>query len=129
MGFDARWGVLGACCLGAPHFRERIWIVAHTPGKRRRKRDATEREAESWRATLVARHAAHAPRFGGGSRRRSWSGGEEPAVARVDDWWPVDLLSGVDDGMAYRVDRVAATGNGQVPGVAALAWDALSHGR
>ena len=196
MGFDARWGVLGACCLGAPHYRERMWIVAHATGKRRGKRDAKEREAEQWRATLVDRHAAHAPRFGGGSRRnetvgdepsltmpfgrdagsnasdtndgrqrelavngevawspgsrsaddqnpadadcttvrlqqgrRSWSGWEEPAVARVDDWWPVDLISGVDDGMAHRVDRVAATGNGQVPGVAALAWEALSHGR
>ena len=28
MGFDARWGVLGAVDAGAPHRRERIWIVA-----------------------------------------------------------------------------------------------------
>ena len=28
MGFDARWGVLGAADVGAPHLRERIWIVA-----------------------------------------------------------------------------------------------------
>ena len=27
LGFDARWGVLGAADLGAPHKRERIWIV------------------------------------------------------------------------------------------------------
>jgi DNA (cytosine-5)-methyltransferase 1 len=27
MGFDARWGVLGAVHAGAPHKRERIWIV------------------------------------------------------------------------------------------------------
>jgi hypothetical protein len=27
--------------------------------------------------------------------------------------------------MANRVDRVAATGNGQVPGVARLAWETL----
>ena len=29
MGHDARWGVLGAVHAGAPHKRERIWIVAH----------------------------------------------------------------------------------------------------
>ena len=28
MGYDARWGVLGAIDAGAPHKRERIWIVA-----------------------------------------------------------------------------------------------------
>lgn len=28
MGFDARWGVLGADDCGAPHQRKRIWIVA-----------------------------------------------------------------------------------------------------
>lgn len=31
MGFDAEWGVLGAIDAGAPHIRERIWIVAHNP--------------------------------------------------------------------------------------------------
>lgn len=28
LGYDARWGVLGAVDAGAPHKRERIWIVA-----------------------------------------------------------------------------------------------------
>jgi len=29
MGFDAEWGVLSAADVGAPHLRERCWIVAH----------------------------------------------------------------------------------------------------
>lgn len=29
MGFDARWGIVSAADVGAPHLRERIWIVAH----------------------------------------------------------------------------------------------------
>jgi len=28
LGYDAEWGVLGASTVGAPHRRERIWIVA-----------------------------------------------------------------------------------------------------
>jgi DNA (cytosine-5)-methyltransferase 1 len=30
MGYDARWGVLGADDTGAPHRRKRIWILAYT---------------------------------------------------------------------------------------------------
>lgn len=35
LGFDARWGVLGAGDLGAPQERKRIWIVADAQGERR----------------------------------------------------------------------------------------------
>ena len=33
LGFDARWGVLGADDCGAPHRRKRIWILANATGK------------------------------------------------------------------------------------------------
>ena len=36
MGFDARWGVVGAADVGAPHRRERCWIVAHAECTERR---------------------------------------------------------------------------------------------
>jgi DNA (cytosine-5)-methyltransferase 1 len=32
LGYDARWGVLGADDAGAPHRRDRIWIVADASG-------------------------------------------------------------------------------------------------
>jgi DNA (cytosine-5)-methyltransferase 1 len=32
MGFDAKWGVLGAADVGAPHQRDRIWILANANG-------------------------------------------------------------------------------------------------
>lgn len=34
MGYDARWGVVGAHHAGAPHRRDRCWIVAHANGIR-----------------------------------------------------------------------------------------------
>ena len=34
MGFDVRWGVIGAVDVGAPHRRERCWIVANACGER-----------------------------------------------------------------------------------------------
>lgn len=33
LGFDARWGVVGAHHAGAPHRRDRMWIVAHSIGE------------------------------------------------------------------------------------------------
>ena len=41
-------------------------------------------------------------------------------------WWEVESRLGrVTDVVAHRVDRLRAIGNGQVPAVAALAWDVL----
>ena len=32
-GYDVRWRVLSAAEVGAPHKRDRVWIVAHTPSQ------------------------------------------------------------------------------------------------
>lgn len=34
MGYDATWGVWGACDVGAPHQRERLFLVAHLSSER-----------------------------------------------------------------------------------------------
>ncbi len=52
LGFDAEWGVLGADDAGAPHRRERIWIVAYPDsgnaerGQGERSRVWTEKESQ-----------------------------------------------------------------------------------
>ena len=33
LGYDAEWGVLGAADVGAPHQRDRMWIVAYAAGE------------------------------------------------------------------------------------------------
>lgn len=46
---------------------------------------------------------------------------------RGSDWWPVEpRMDRVAHGMADRVDRLKAIGNGQVPAVAKLAWEILA---
>lgn len=39
LGFDAEWGVLGAADVGAPHKRDRIWIIANARIDRRGERE------------------------------------------------------------------------------------------
>lgn len=60
------------------------------------------------------------------SRRGGRENGQGAPVAGITDWWSVPRFAGVDDGVANRLDRVKATGNGQVAGVAALVWSALT---
>lgn len=100
LGYDAEWGVLGACDTAAPHKRERIWVLAS---------DATG-ERLDWRDGEL-----HEPPQ---MVVQSWAG-ESPEHAAT-------RLLGVDDGLANRVDRLRRCGNGQVPAVAALAFKLLS---
>lgn len=63
LGYDAEWSVLSACAVGAPHTRERVFIVAYpngTGGERRRQcpgsaaqsRQNTESIRASWAAQV-----------------------------------------------------------------------------
>jgi DNA (cytosine-5)-methyltransferase 1 len=124
MGYDAAWGVLGGPAVGAPHRRNRMWIVAadaHMPGERDVAQHAALAGAPSVdRAPRPSRVTAHAH----GARVRLY-GQREAAIRREDLWWPMSVIEGVDDGLAHRVDRVRATGNGQIPAVAAVAFNGL----
>ena len=96
LGFNARWGVVSAADVGAPHQRDRIWILANSDSSQRERNKCTERAS--------TQHAD----FGGSSWWFS-----EPDVGRVAN------------GVAARVDRLKAIKNGQVPAVAATAWNLL----
>jgi DNA (cytosine-5)-methyltransferase 1 len=118
MGFDARWGVLGAAHLGAPHVRERMWIVANSSEDRRlcggMVRDINQQKGERrnspfWSAYRIRTQIRQANK-------------------RIPEQWLSEpSTDGMADGVAYQVDRLAATGNGQVPRVAATAWRLLTE--
>lgn len=127
LGFDACWGVLGAHHVGAPHKRHRMWIVAANPDRRRER--AQPEHAEVAGASQAGEAAAHpdSERSERRSPSRRWQLGEgRGSTTDENTWWRVHRFEGVDDGVADRVERVRATGNGQVPAVAALAWEVLS---
>ena len=109
LGYDARWGVLGAVDAGAPHKRDRIWIVADSNGaglEGRKHRAGAD--AQGWQEP-------HGPV------------GERGGMADAGEWWATEPdLGRVAHGVAARVDRLKAIGNGQVPAVAALAWEMLT---
>ena len=143
MGFDAEWGIVSAADVGAPHRRDRIWILAtNTNGKRRNKWgcDRQERrilhdnqwdaskskpERQRWVSGFRALSENVADTNSAQRQRGSLSSGVRAQDTDISGrgWWKVEPNVGrVVDGVAARVDRLKAIGNGQVPAVAATAW-------
>ena len=132
MGFDARWGVLGAADVGANHQRDRIWIVARnlanpmcnrlqgigSDGSATRPlglcgREGSDQEQDVQLADTENSEEEHDHR--GSQTDGGWQ------------WWATEPDVGrVANGVAARVDRLKAIGNGQVPLCAARAWEVLS---
>jgi DNA (cytosine-5)-methyltransferase 1 len=143
MGFDARWGVLGAADIGAPHQRDRIWIVGRkmadskkllSNGSNDNTRISLEQKKKSkLRDSSWSQKMAYSnlPQF----KRKGQSIGVQASITwawdscfdrQEQDWWDIEPNVGrVADGVAARVDRLKAIGNGQVPLCAATAWELL----
>jgi len=111
MGYVGRVGVLGAGDIGANHERKRMWIVAVSKGQREWIGNAADTDSTPLRKQ---------------QRGRCGEEGKSSTEFGITDWWCLPRFAGVDDGMADRLERVKATGNGQVPGVAALVWSVLT---
>ena len=133
MGFDARWGVLGAADIGAKHQRDRIWIVAHA------QRKGLEGQSDSGEQEVARSGSGGALAYtkDKGDVWRDWQLGfaqqeHDSGRGSTDgsrEWWSVEPNVGrVAHGVACRVDRLKAIGNGQVPLCAATAWRVLNEG-
>lgn len=195
-GYDCRWRILSAAEMGAPHLRNRVWIVAYTQdnGQSLHNRESNDKRQKQtgtgeWRGLQPepsescantarqgsATHSASAgcktewdtpaqqtenvgfgtqttdttQQFSNGRCHNSGVSLERESVSQLGNdnrkkfspWGenagsieslrnrtdvPKPLICGMDDGMAYRVDRLKAIGNGQVPAVVAAAWQLLT---
>jgi len=192
MGFDARWGVLGAADVGANHQRDRIWIVAKWHGQFSHAQHNRIRRWEQQQKSLKKTYGKMANTSdqglwscgrgdGGQSDRENRTRCDNQIGSRADvefaqigkpqdlekeisdtaslrqqgqgqheqlsssktssdrqanfikpigssDFWTTEPNVGrVVDGLASRMDRLKAIGNGQVPLCAATAWRILSE--
>lgn len=138
MGFDARWGVVSAADVGAPHRRERIWILANSNMRQRNGSELalrTGRNAADDGCKDVADSASIGQQ---GSRECIYAGNSEADrkrqagndfdVRQLREWPAEPGLGRVVNGMAHRTHRLKAIGNGQVSRVAATALSLL-HGK
>ena len=108
IGFDAEWHCIQAAAIGAPHERDRAWIIAYPAadgcGSGRAGRLA---DGLSW--------IPNAPRWNPADTNR------QPKIGPAISWsqhsaWPDEpALLGVANGVPNRMDRVGVLGNAVVP--------------
>lgn len=135
LGFDAEWSLVRASDVGAPHRRERLFVVAYSDNARQRASGwsvCDERDNAGGGGSSVA--YPHGEGLEGwGVRLGLGYSGKWPTwpPGPAGDWshvrpelWPARPQSdfrGVDDGIPTRVDRLRALGNAVVPQQAAHA--------
>jgi DNA (cytosine-5)-methyltransferase 1 len=110
VGYGCEWHCIPAAYAGAPHLRDRIFIVAHADD---------------------AGLQGHA-RYGDGIRRSLAPGpataGRIPPGGDAEGWWLREPgLDRVVDGIPARVDRTKAIGNAIVPQIAAGIFRAIEE--
>ena len=155
IGYDCKWLVMGAADVGANHQRDRIWIVAKQMGNtdndgyiapkisssvaqgsnssQTRQKQASQLEGSNKQYAELA-YTSDKRLQGHGDKRINDTSIEQKRLPwfGVDggssNWWATEPNVGrVAHGVAARVDRLKAIGNGQVPLCAATAWETLTR--
>jgi DNA (cytosine-5)-methyltransferase 1 len=128
LGYDAEWDCVPAAFVGAPHIRNRVWIVAYPSRPGLAQRESQPRNDGAERAP--AQRGGHGPRDVADSERDGLERPRQSAVARQrapilrrrppePGWWATEPGVGrVAHGIPNRVDRLRGLGNAVVPQVA-----------
>jgi DNA (cytosine-5)-methyltransferase 1 len=162
MGYDCQWCIVSASDCGAPHQRDRFWLVGYTNDYGQTAAEISELEGSGQQYEAVAdtkckRLPARRDNTGepevsesvdsckeladttSQRQQGSWQSwfSCDPAEKREGEtdqswaervghiWGAQSPVGRVADGVAARVDRLKAIGNGQVPVVAATAFNIL----
>lgn len=130
LGYDAEWDCIPASAVGAPHRRDRVWLVAYPGGERleeqrasvavQAQESAVERGGDLADPEGVPQREpsdeTHSVAVGGEAWNEPVNGGEHGGGS---GWWEVEpALDRVVDGFPGRVDQLAALGNALVPQIA-----------
>jgi DNA (cytosine-5)-methyltransferase 1 len=121
LGYDAEWDCLPASAFGAPHQRDRLWLVGypHDDGEPTFPIDdeAPGLPAMGY-APGLSRDATPAPRPREHSRPALTAGGSG-GIGGGQSWWsPESRVDRVADGLPDQLDRVRSLGNALVPQIA-----------
>lgn len=135
IGYDCRWVTIGADSVGLNHKRRRLWLYASDANSERLERYAgnephsqgRERPTGSPTDAAFLSCAFCGYIFDERCGRYGCSNCEAKGPGSNFDYGTGVLprIAGMGHGLANRVERIKAIGNGQVPAVAALAWRLL----
>ena len=137
IGYDAEWHCIPASAIGAPHRRDRVWIVAYPASKQDRRlqsigfqphigtgskstdvADTNRQPSEQASESTITKQAERDARLG-------FTGHGWAPVPR-SDWWAIEPAVGrVADGISDRVHRLKQLGNSIVPQIAEFIGNSL----
>ena len=128
LGYDLRWTVISASSVGAPHKRERWFLLAHSNNNRRRKQiqqvcELRSKEPTNIRSNGEVQLMADSMREGlegqpktEGSRGSRQLQTSHESLSLNREWWATEPNVGrVANGVQNRVDRIKCLGNSVVP--------------
>ena len=122
LGYDAEWSTISACALGAPHTRDRLFIIAYSPeiGWKWPSRDTHGcdgvRAVAQWKASPSS------------SKWRDVEHWIKSSVETGGGIIPTAERGGMADGVPSRLERVGGCGNAIVPQVAQLIGEIITKG-
>jgi DNA (cytosine-5)-methyltransferase 1 len=130
--YDALWNCITASAVGAPHHRDRLWILAYAndgAGAPKRGQHAFAPQARAFGETYGAGSDVHAEREEPVRGPREVAGLDASSIAAADaqeydvdtfteNWWAEPGVRRVVDGLPHRLDRLKCLGNSIVPQVA-----------
>lgn len=122
IGYDAEWHCISAAHIGAPHRRDRIWIVAYPSSQRRQgicpeiSAGQGEETGEGMQGQGVekANFAGHLRQGHGSPLARQIEISDAIELAGRKQWSAESRPIGVVDGVPYRLDRLRCCGNAVV---------------
>ena len=131
LGYTVGWGIWGACDVGAPHRRARVFFMAHADGERRKQDDFVEqsvgealgekrRKDKPGGTDRISRTVSDADSLWKQQSERQQSKGRRRACDICRDegawlWQTEPDVGRVADGVPARVDRLRCLGNAVVP--------------
>ena len=142
LGYDAEWHCIPASAVGAPHIRDRMWIVAYSQSS-----NCGNVGKDIWKASREINTLSNASSFSGRDdkpdnrqslanpmrsgleRHRNCTVGIEKAYASFSGscWWSVEPNVGrVANGVPARSHRLKALGNAVVPQIPELIGRAIA---
>lgn len=153
IGYDAEWHCIPASAVGAPHQRDRIWIIATDAGSEQHESGGAPLSG-SLTEELSRANSDAAPLFGpevvesepdgntartpevadahGAGLSLAWpqssgeNGRDSGRMLAAGGWWSAEPDVGrVANGVPYRVDRLRALGNAVVPQIPELIGRAI----
>jgi len=117
LGYDAEWHCIPASYVGAPHERDRLWIIAYPSAGERRPLDLSC-DGVPWSDAL--------------SQRQEGSGGPEELLEAAwgdDPLMVADAISRMDDGVSVRLDGFNGCANAVVPQIPEMIGHAILQAR